>query len=549
MEDYMSITYLKLQNKTVMEYDMDTGYYKVLEKGMLPFRLRGKIENVASEKENGKIASANKDAMMDFFSNRKLSVERTNAKEICKYLNVELNDKKETAAKIMMLCKGLSAVDDYWIAADNANQKAQGQRWEEVNVRDNPLHETLAYIALHGNMNIQEKVKQLTITGKRDYESPELTGQGSYAKAWYRDKGTLYLYKGDRSSNRETRAEASVSRIMDCFNVPHVHYDLVKKDGVLTTKCKLMNNSEYSIVDAIDIDSYCIKQDGKSVFEYAEDLNPDLYNKTIVMDYLCSNVDRHLQNWGFLMNNKTGEIADIHPLFDHNNAFTSSCIKTPTEVPCQMRPGKNLKVAARAAIKKCDIRCIKPVTRNMFIDEIAYQSFMSRAVELGLYKKRELSLLEKLSKNKNDILEYEPIAIRNDNTQKYWKELEMKLAQQITTYEHNHRKQNVLQETVGARQTIKTKTGETLVNRCIDLTVKNSRTMGIREGFIAAKKEVLNTDEITRNVYIQMMRRYVLEKTNNKVLDPVKYIGIKVNEKIKARKNLLNRSRNVEHER
>ena len=40
----------------------------------------------------------------------------------------------------------------------------------------------------------------------------------------------------------------------------------------------------------------------------------------VVMDAVMANVDRHAGNYGFLVNNATGEILRMAPLFDHNMA-------------------------------------------------------------------------------------------------------------------------------------------------------------------------------------------------------------------------------------
>ena len=41
----------------------------------------------------------------------------------------------------------------------------------------------------------------------------------------------------------------------------------------------------------------------------------------LVFDTLIGNTDRHLLNWGVLVDNSTGNIIGLHPLFDHNCAI------------------------------------------------------------------------------------------------------------------------------------------------------------------------------------------------------------------------------------
>lgn len=42
-----------------------------------------------------------------------------------------------------------------------------------------------------------------------------------------------------------------------------------------------------------------------------------------VLDYIVVNTDRHTQNYGFMMNNKNGEIEQLAPLFDFNCALVA----------------------------------------------------------------------------------------------------------------------------------------------------------------------------------------------------------------------------------
>lgn len=43
-----------------------------------------------------------------------------------------------------------------------------------------------------------------------------------------------------------------------------------------------------------------------------------------VADYLLNNSDRHEGNWGFYVDNGSGRILRLHPLFDHDQAFSAS---------------------------------------------------------------------------------------------------------------------------------------------------------------------------------------------------------------------------------
>lgn len=405
-------TYLKLQNTVVLEFYDLFGKCKVHKPHLLPFLMRDRmktvthnmLEDVKTRSSAFEIQNWNNDGLYKFFTNRPTPVTRKNGKWIYNQLYFPQRIFTDDGYEMMMKCHGLSASDDYWLTTD------KDEKWENVNLRANPLYEPLAKLALFSRGGGGD-LKGILLT-------PELTTQGSYAKAWYKENGKLYLYKAE-DYDREAEKEVLVSNILDCFNVPHIHYELAKKYEMLLSKCECMNNSEYSTVDAYDVFAWCLYND-KDFFKFAKSIDADLFFKTVIVDYLCSNVDRHLRNWGFFMSNKTGEIIAMHPLFDHNNAFHKDGMQNNVNIPSQMIAHKTLKTAAKYALAYCDFRCTKPVTRSMFFDGEMYFSFMMRAEEIGLYKRKKLSFKERKCL-KSD--EFEPVCIKKDNTNKYWEKI------------------------------------------------------------------------------------------------------------------------------
>lgn len=86
-------TMLKYQKNDVLESDFETNQYKVLNQGYLPLLLRDRIrqsEDIAMLSVNEQINAmvANKDAMMEFFTNRCIDISRTNAKFILNALGL-----------------------------------------------------------------------------------------------------------------------------------------------------------------------------------------------------------------------------------------------------------------------------------------------------------------------------------------------------------------------------------------------------------------------------------------------------------------------------
>lgn len=359
------MTHLKLGDVTVLSFNLDESIYDVVHPELLPFLIRDSIidtNNCMGIRDS----MHNYQILMNFFSSRSLNVKRENAKKILNVLNLSQRDDYDTKLKIMVLCKALSMTDNYWITND------KDERWETVDLRNNHLNEAISQIALLG--------KSLTVTG--NVRTPELTGQGIYAKAWFREGKELYLYKASTEYGRESEVEVAVSDILDRTNISHVKYEGISKDGRFCCKCKNIAMEDMSLVPAEDVISWCTRTN-RSFNSLVKRIGSEDFYKMVVLDYLISNPDRHSQNWGFYMDNKTGELKGMHPLFDHNNAFDKGDMSNEDGGPSLVLQGKTKREAARHAIKYCDLR-ISSIDNSVFVTGEQCASFTRRARELGL---------------------------------------------------------------------------------------------------------------------------------------------------------------------
>lgn len=390
--------YLMHEDTPVLKFNFATAEYKVLSKMFMPYKLKDRINDMEgiTDAESARSNENNRTSIIHFLSTRVMSFSRSNAKRLYNaYRLTNQNQDDYTRAKICIVCQGLSATDSYWLKPEGANRT-----WADVNVRTNHLSDILASVAL-GSVKPRPSLEGRPIT-------PEFMGQGAYAKAWKRYQDGLYLLKKSTPNGIESETEVEVSNILDCFSVDHVKYEKDTFEGKFVCKCKNIATEDMSILDAIDFYDYCVGHN--IVFEKAaKEIDPNMFYSTCVVDYLISNSDRHAGNWGFFVDNKTGRIMGMHPLFDHNNAFDEETMNSPDGGENQMMEGKSKQAAAKYAIKHCDFRCVKPVTRSMFIDIKHYKSFMSRAVELGLYKEHKKTFFEKIGLKYCE--DYEPVEI------------------------------------------------------------------------------------------------------------------------------------------
>lgn len=368
------MTMLKFQNKDVLEFDFDNMYIKIISKEFLPVILRDAIVELPSAVSNKTIAEAikidrqNIANMNYFFKNRVMSFSRTHAKQILNALLVDQLADDEHIKQLIFLCKGLSVADDYWFT-NNPNEK-----WEDVNLRDNPLHTTLANVALWG-------ITPPSITG--EIRTPEITNQGSFAKAWRRNKdnGKLFLLKLS-SNNKESEKEVSVSNILDYTNVPHVRYCGAWKRNRYVSICENIVNETRSIVPAHNLMTWCIRAQ-KDWVEETKKIDAKTFGKMLIVDFIISNADRHNGNWGFFMDASTGNLTSCHPLFDHNLAFDKDTMRDRNGLRSLTMKWMTKYEAAKSALSYADFKIKPEIPRNIFIESTYAKSFVEKCDMLG----------------------------------------------------------------------------------------------------------------------------------------------------------------------
>ena len=348
----------------VFQFDVDAGLFKVLHEDLLPIRIRGAIREGDSRLD----FIHNYEVLIDFLSRRVLSLDRKNAKKILNAYNFSQSQSPVDKAKIAIVCRAVSVIDDYWIKDEKCEIS-----WDSLDLKKVSLSDVVTQISLCGT--------SLTLQGIP--HTPELTGHGSYAKAWVRETDGLFLYKRSASDGIESDIEISVSKILDCFNVNHVKYLPAVYNGIAMCKCKNMATDSCSLVYAEDYFSFCNRHKKEFLTE-ALRIDADNIYKMCIVDYLISNSDRHMQNWGFFMNNSTGRILCCHPLYDHNNAFDTSLLQDAGE--SQVFLGESKRTVANRAMRRCNFGLVSDLNRSMFLNSEFYDSFTKRAEELGLVK-------------------------------------------------------------------------------------------------------------------------------------------------------------------
>ena len=207
--------------------------------------------------------------------------------------------------KALSFSRGLSLNDVYWVVSDDF-----GGSWEEFNLYSNEFSKSMAEIAFsgHGSRSPGEVTT-----------SPEMTTNGMLPKCWRRVKDRVLLYKGgsdaslvaDVTRGLEPYSEFYASQIATCLGFSHVDYNLAMYKGRLCSTCPLFTSEKIGYLPAARLPNRSTA------------VADPLFAETFLFDALVFNTDRHLGNFGYLVDNDTNEIVGAAPIFDNGYGLFS----------------------------------------------------------------------------------------------------------------------------------------------------------------------------------------------------------------------------------
>ena len=299
-------------NKIVAKFDFDDVYIEVIDNKFLPYELKDHIKTTEFTIDGIKKTAKDINVIRDFLASRTLNLSRSNAKTILNVASLPQSVKIEDRLKIVFACKGLTMTDNFWLKKDNETKK-----FDEVNLRKNRLSDVSYDIAILGKH----------ISATQDELKPDLSTAGMFPKFWNRVNGEVYLYKTDKyADNISVKSELDCSLYLDRLGVSHIEYEKKEIDGRLFAVSKCIANDDESLIYAGSIKDWC-DHTNKDFLKYIKDYyQTNLANMSII-DYVFANTDRHLENWGFIVDNKTNSIKRFAPLYDHNQALINDYFK------------------------------------------------------------------------------------------------------------------------------------------------------------------------------------------------------------------------------
>ena len=209
---------------------------------------------------------------------------------------------------IIEICRGLSLNDVHWVVPNDFKGS-----WKDCNLYDNEFSQAIALIAFNGMGSAIERLDWIS--------SPEFSTNGMLAKCWRRIDGRVALYKsgtdGAANTGFEPYSEYYASQIAAAMGLDHVEYSLSKFKDYLCSTCNIFTSDKLGYLPA------------ERIMSVAEALEDKRFADIFFFDALIFNTDRHLGNFGYLVDNDKNEIVGAAPIFDNGYGLFSLALYRP----------------------------------------------------------------------------------------------------------------------------------------------------------------------------------------------------------------------------
>lgn len=218
---------------------------------------------------------------------------------------------------------GLSLSDHYWIKPVDA-----ALTWSDVSLFSNDFRDPV------GALSFTQPAGDLPVAHASSY-SPGSSLQGDLKKAWIISDGKRMLVKGNHGANSQeslnevaaTLLHRKQGRMPFTVYLPYRLEDAAQYGCICEDFC----SETLEFVPAIDVVQSEKKDNATSVFEHfirvceahglPETVSRPFLEYQILTDFLLTNVDRHLNNFGVLRDTGTLRFASMAPIFDSGNSM------------------------------------------------------------------------------------------------------------------------------------------------------------------------------------------------------------------------------------
>ncbi|MEI3338973.1 MAG: hypothetical protein V8R80_02640 [Eubacterium sp.] len=296
-------------------------------------------------------------------ASRVLSLDRKYAKEILNSIGMAQAMTDRDRAKISLSYHCVSLTDIFWV-----RKNSEDISYENINLYDNSLNEAVVALSLRG--------KPMTVTNEE--LAPDLSTKGCFPKAWIRREKDFILLKD--GGEEVVKKELLASRLCQCFDFKQVNYTEGFYDGQIVTESKIITSKQYSIVSKMAFEIYTLNHD-LDVLDECLRIDKETYYGMNILDYLVGNIDRHPENWGVMVDNRTNDYISLYPIMDFNQSF--GCYDTIDGANCQTvyPERKSQREAAIEAVKNIGLHQIKDINEDLFEDNLEWKEMFFRRLE------------------------------------------------------------------------------------------------------------------------------------------------------------------------
>ncbi len=225
---------------------------------------------------------------------------------------------------------GLSLTDHYWIKPLDMELG-----WEDINLFTNDFRDPV------GDMQFEDSAAPIELPA--NVFSPSSSVQGELRKKWIIADGKRCLVKGNHGSHSQESLNEVVATLLHSRQKtgPFVSYKPMKMDdhSQIYCVCESFTSNTVELIPAIDVVESRKKNNATSMYEHFigvcgeygldESITRPFLEYQILTDYILTNTDRHLNNFGVLRDTSTLKFIGMAPIFDSGNSMFWQSPKLP----------------------------------------------------------------------------------------------------------------------------------------------------------------------------------------------------------------------------
>lgn len=218
---------------------------------------------------------------------------------------------------------GMSLTDHYWIKPLDMELG-----WADINLFTNDFRDPV------GDMQFGQETDEI-LELPTDAFSPSSSAQGELRKKWIISDRMRCLVKGNHGSNSQESLNEVVATLLHKKQgkQPYVSYSTMRMGDAqqLYCVCESFTSDEVEFIPAIDIVDSKKKDNAMPMYEHfihvcgeyglGESAVRSFLEYQILTDFVMTNTDRHLNNFGVLRNARTLEFMSMAPIFDSGNSM------------------------------------------------------------------------------------------------------------------------------------------------------------------------------------------------------------------------------------